>query len=746
MLVRYPPVLGIEISNGNNHIINFAHEIMKIRLYELNSDTDCILLNHQSGRIIDSSKWKHPENNGNNNYDVKNGFDDNINTQWSDLYENDGKYESQSYAVYDFGERNYYFINNITYKISNKYDKINPSEKPKDIILYSKPNNTEENYNIISYDSNIVYEPINSDILQASNSVYSTDFVSNIGNIVMVNISKINLQNQENLKMTINDIDFRICHRYFCSELYVYNFTLPVTQSGKNFTVNNCPFSDLTGYNRTFYCSIGRNPTWTEIDNNCPTKPYLITQYYDHITYIAGNRYNDKLFELSGYKMKIKVNPILPYYLQISNDSIGWVFGQVNDTLDMKEYTFTVWNDYGETNIFVNIEVVEPDEPKFVNVSSKPIVFYAGTLYKNERMFHCIGKNLTFRIDPQLPANLIMDSSSGLVNGIPELANENDENANYRYNIIATNPFGLAVLELNIIIKEPQYLTLRKLVDNYTFYAGFTYTNIELVKATGINKKITVSPNLPDELKMNIDNGLINGVVDVDEEEWIDYKITSTNKQSESEESNNNNTITVEIKMNVVLLPYPVIQFIYDQYTFYMGELYSNLALFIIKGRNMEYFVNPALPDGLLLNRYTGKISGRLIKFPNERERDYLFTFENPVDKVQATIILTFVYRDYPVVVSYNDEVSFIHGEMLINRNIFTVVGEGLHYSVKPQLPPNLQLSNNLGSISGLCRDKTPKSLYYFNIVNLKGNSINLNISIEIISIYLYYIFIRSIL
>ena len=162
---------------------------------------------------------------------------------------------------------------------------------------------------------------------------------------------------------------------------------------------------------------------------------------------------------------------------------------------------------------------------------------------------------------------------------------------------------------------------------------------------------------------------------------------------------------------------------------FIIGEAITNLVP-IVSGENLEFSIEPSLPNGLNFDETTGIISGT----PTELSQatDYEVTATNSGGSTSFTLSIEII-DSAPTNLSYSTPNVFIIDEAITNL-VPIVSGENLVFSITPSLPNGLNFDETTGIISGTPTELSQATNYTVTATN-SGGSTSFTLSIEIIDI-----------
>jgi hypothetical protein len=329
----------------------------------------------------------------------------------------------------------------------------------------------------------------------------------------------------------------------------------------------------------------------------------------------------------------------------------------------------------------------------------------------------------SFSIDPNLPSGLDLHPVTGVISG--RLLRE-AEVPEATYTITASNEAGESTSELvfAVHVEEPKAFT-------YPANSSEIYTGQAVLwepeVVGGRPTDWSVEPELPKGLKLDPASGSIAGVALIGAE-LRDYTITGTNTGGE---------ISTGVSFEVKVAPpeqlaYPTAEAVYG-----LGEAIELAPELTLQKFNdstlsklvqaesaqlkdlppVRFRLEPALPEGLVLDEDSGVISGKCAS-PCE-ETMYQITVTNEGGEVSTALPLS-IKLTPPTSLSYSDVADkyFVGFPLTLEP---TVAGLVENWSVEPDLPSGISLDAATGTVSGAPATVTGGSAGLWNIT--AGNS-----------------------
>jgi len=329
----------------------------------------------------------------------------------------------------------------------------------------------------------------------------------------------------------------------------------------------------------------------------------------------------------SGTVTSWSVAPDLPAGLTL-DEATGSITGTPLYEQPAADYTVTAANSYGSASFVISITV--NDAPPSVLTYSNDSAVYTINESIAENNPSVSGTVTSWSVTPGLPAGLTLNTTTGVITGIPEEVQQLKE-----YVITASNEYGSASAAISIIVNEqaPAGLSYIKTAAVYT--KGLKIADNLPHLETGSSTSWSVTPALPAGLILNTATGAISGTPE-NNQALKNYTVTASNSQGEV-------SAVISIKVNDVA---PT-GLVYTPSTVTLGGWFHITRYFYLStsitltpsytGTVISWSISPALPSGVTLNTSTGLISGKGVI---DATRYYTITAGNSGGSVSAQILI----------------------------------------------------------------------------------------------------------
>jgi len=372
------------------------------------------------------------------------------------------------------------------------------------------------------------------------------------------------------------------------------------------------------------------------------------------------------------------ITPSLPNGLLMSKTT-GIISGTPDVEQNAVNYKISASNSGGSTTADISI-TVNSAAPAALTYNATSAVYTQGSVITNNIPSYS-GTVTSWTITPTLPKGLLINTTTGIISGIPEVS----QNA-VNYIVKATNSGGSTTTNISITINSAAPAALTYSTTPAVYTQGAVITN-NVPAYTGTVTSWSITPSLPAGLSFDITTGIISGTP-AGTLSLTNYKITAANQYG-SVEANLSITVNYSPPAN---LTYSTAAAVYTQ----GSVIVNNVPAYT--GTVTSWSVSPELPTGLTMNTQTGIISG--IPYYKWNLTNYAITASNSGGSTTASISIT-INSGIPVNLTYPTIAAlYTNGEPITN-NVPAVDGSITSWSVTPSLPNGLIMSTTTGIISG---------------------------------------------
>ncbi|MBS1960622.1 MAG: putative Ig domain-containing protein [Bdellovibrionales bacterium] len=401
------------------------------------------------------------------------------------------------------------------------------------------------------------------------------------------------------------------------------------------------------------------------------------------VTAVAGTAMTpDNPSSTGGVVTSYSVNPALPAGI-VLNATTGVISGVPSAQSAKANYVVTAKNSGGSVTATVSI-LVNAAPPSNLAYAVNPLVATKGSAITPDTATLGSGTAMSYSVNPALPAGLVLNTTTGAISGTPTVVSPLTG-----YVVTVVTSGGSATATVNIQVKDVAPSNLAYSANPLVATKGSAIAADNPSSSGGAVVSYAVNPALPAGLVFNTTTGVITGTATALQAS-ANYVVTATN-------SGGSATATLVISVVDVgpaNLAYSVNPLVATKGVAIAADNPSNTG-----GAITSYSVNPALPNGLVLNATTGVITG----IPTAVSGQSSYTVTGSSAAGSTSVVLKIQVNDIaPSLLSYTVNPMVLSRTMAIAANSPKFSGgTPTSYTSNPALPAGLVLNATTGVITG---------------------------------------------
>jgi hypothetical protein len=412
---------------------------------------------------------------------------------------------------------------------------------------------------------------------------------------------------------------------------------------------------------------------------------------------------------VTGTVASYSISPSLPAGLHLDG-ATGVLSGTPTAAQATKTYTVTAANSSGSTvaNLHIGVEIAAPKNLVYQQAS---ITAFVGQAIVPD-VPTITGTVTSYKLSLALPPGLTMDTTTGVISGIPTAAA-----ATASYGVTAFNPSGTAVthVQITVVVPPPSHLVYPQ--STIALTVGQTLAPV-VPSVTGTVTSYSISPALPVFFGFDATTGAISAKP-IDALPPTTYTVTAANVTGST---------TTQIQITVTgTVPAPT------NLSYQPAVILMTIGQFLFEGPTVtgpasSYTITPDLPPGLTMD-VLGFIRGTPTSFSPATL--YTVTATNSAGSTTTTIQIAVNAAGAQTNLVYPQQtITAVAGQTIV-PDIPAVTGAVSSYSVTPALPAGLTLDPTTGTISGTPTAATPLATYAVMAANSPGSSVGVTISVS---------------
>ncbi len=237
-----------------------------------------------------------------------------------------------------------------------------------------------------------------------------------------------------------------------------------------------------------------------EIIENLLPAPSSLSYSSPHV-YTKNSTITSLTPTVSGLEITYSITPTLPAGLSF-NTSTGVISGTPTAVKELSTYTVTATNTGGSTSFGV-VLTVNDIAPTSLSYTT-PNIYINGSAISLLSPSSSGGIPVYYFVSPSLPSGLSLDSSTGVISGIPTASSGAST-----YTVTASNTGGDTTFNISIRVNDVAPNSLSYISPN-TYTRGTTITSLSPT-VIGSPTSYSISPDLPTGILLNTLTGVISG-------------------------------------------------------------------------------------------------------------------------------------------------------------------------------------------------------------------------------------------
>jgi hypothetical protein len=400
---------------------------------------------------------------------------------------------------------------------------------------------------------------------------------------------------------------------------------------------------------------------------------------------------------VTGYS----VTPTLPTGLSI-DPSTGVISGTPTIITAGADYTVTAVNSGGKTTATLNLTV--NDAAPFGLSYPTPGRFTRGIGITSLTPTVSGGAVTTYSVVPALPAGLSINTTTGVISGIPAAAA-----AMTACTVTASNASGTTSFVLSMMVNDAAPAGLSYPTPN-VFVKGVATTPLTPTGSGGTATGYTITPALPSGLSLDASTGVISGTP-VSAAGGCNYIVTASN-------AGGSVTCILYIAVNDVA---PAGLNYQTPAVYTKGDAISPLVPTVNGGAVSSFGITPTLPAGLSLDALTGIIGGTPIAVSPATD----YTVKATNSGGSAAFVINIAVNDVPpAALNYTTPIAFVQGKAITPLSPSVSGGAVIRYTITPSLPSGLIIDALTGIIGGTPVVASPSAMYTVAATNSGGSAL----------------------